>query len=87
MNRPPGRSQTVRLCATIRRPAGKPATTHLHTLQAFTIKLATLATEDLLQLIRRMMTEEIFNDCFDAAVDEACRRDENLAVTIDAMWP
>ena len=55
-------------------------------MQAFTAKLATLATEDLLQLIRRMITEEIFNDCFDAAVDEACSRDENLAVTIDAMW-
>jgi len=52
----------------------------------FTAKLATLATEDLLQLIRRMITEEIFNDCFDAAVDEACSRDENLAITIDAMW-
>ena len=52
-------------------------------MQAFTTKLA---TEDLLQLIRRMITEEIFNDCFDAAVDEACSRDESLAVTIDAMW-
>jgi hypothetical protein len=56
------------------------------TIAAFTAKVATLATEDLLQLIRRMMTEEIFNDCFDAAVDEACSRDENLAITIDAMW-
>ncbi len=56
------------------------------TIAAFTAKVATLATEDLLQLIRRMITEEIFNDCFDAAVDEACSRDENLAITIDAMW-
>lgn len=56
------------------------------TLATFTARLATLATEDLLQLIRRMITEEIFNDCFDAAVDEACSRDENLAVTIEAMW-
>ena len=55
-------------------------------MNAFTVKLATLATDDLLTLIRRMITEEIFNDCFDAAVNEACRRDENLAVTIDAMW-
>jgi hypothetical protein len=56
------------------------------TIASFTDKLATLATDDLLQLIRRMITEEIFNGCFDAAVDEACRRDENLAVTIEAMW-
>ncbi len=56
------------------------------TIATFTAKLATLATEDLLQLIRQMITEEIFNDCFDAAVDEACIRDENLAVTIDARW-
>jgi hypothetical protein len=56
------------------------------TMAAFTAKLATLATEDLLQLVRRMIIEEIFTDCFDAAVDEACRRDENLAVTIEAMW-
>jgi hypothetical protein len=55
-------------------------------MTAFSAKLPTLATEELLVLIRRMITEEIFNDCFDAAVDEACRRDENLAVTIDAMW-
>ena len=55
-------------------------------MNAFTAKLATLATEDLLELIRRMITEEIFNNCFDAAVDEACNRDENLAVTIEAMW-
>ncbi len=53
---------------------------------AFTAKLATLATDDLLVLIRRMITEEIFNGCFDAAVDEACSRDENLAITIEAMW-
>jgi len=56
------------------------------TIAAFTAKVATLATEDLLRLIRRMITEEIFNDCFDAAVDEACSRDENLAIAIDAMW-
>jgi len=56
------------------------------TLATFTTKLAALTTDDLLQLIRRMITEEIFNACFEAAVDEACRRDENLAVTIDAMW-
>ena len=56
------------------------------TLTTFTAKVAALATEDLLQLIRRMITEEIFNDCFDAAVDEVCSRDENLAVTIDAMF-
>ena len=56
------------------------------TLAAFTAKIAALATDDLLELIRRMMTEEIFNACFEAAVNEACRRDENLAVTIDAMW-
>lgn len=55
-------------------------------MEAFISKLATLATDDLLTLIRRMITEEIFNDCFDAAVDEACNRDENLAVTIEAMW-
>jgi hypothetical protein len=56
-------------------------------MNAFIAKMRTLNTDDLLTLIRRMMIEEIFNDCFNAAVDEACRRDENLAVTIDAMWP
>ncbi len=56
-------------------------------LAAFTSKLTTLATEDLLELIRQMMIEEIFNDCFDVAVNEACKRDENLAFTIEAMWP
>ena len=55
-------------------------------MNTFIAKIQALNTDDLLTLIRRMMAEEIFNDCFNAAVDEACRRDENLAVTIDAMW-
>lgn len=55
------------------------------TLAAFTAKIACLGTEDLIQLISRMIDDGIFNACFDAAVDEACRRDESLAVTIDAM--
>lgn len=56
------------------------------TLAAFTAKISCLGTDDLIQLIGRMIDEEIFNACFDAAVDEACRRDESLAVTIDAMF-
>jgi hypothetical protein len=55
-------------------------------LATFTAKLTTLATADLLELIRRMIAEEIFNPCFDAAVNEACNRDADLAFKIEAMW-
>ena len=52
----------------------------------FTAKLATLSTADLLVLIRQLISEEVFNACFDAAVNEACNRDADLAFTIEAMW-
>ena len=55
-------------------------------MQAFTSKLATLSNQDLLELIRQMISQEIFNDCFDAAVNAACDRDPDLAFTIEAMW-
>jgi len=55
-------------------------------LATFTAKLATLSTADLLDLIRQLISEEVFNACFDAAVDEACNRDADLAFTIEAMW-
>jgi hypothetical protein len=55
-------------------------------MQAFTAKLATLSTQDLLELIRRMISKEVFNDCFDAAVNAACDRDPDLAFTIESMW-
>jgi len=67
---------------------GTPSTTSqpAMTLAAFTAKIAPLSTDDLIQLISRMIDEGIFNACFDAAVDEACHRDESLAVAIDAMF-
>ena len=55
-------------------------------LATFTAKLATLTTADLLELIRQLIAEEVFNACFDAALDEACNRDADLAFTIEAMW-
>jgi len=66
---------------------GTPSTTTTAmTLAAFAAKIAPLSTDDLIQLISRMIDEGIFNACFDAAVDEACHRDESLAVAIDAMF-
>ena len=85
MNWSPGGRLTRNGCVTVSTSEAR-ASTASRQMNAFTAKLATLATEDLLELIRRMITEEIFNNCFDAAVDEACNRDENLAVTIEAMW-
>lgn len=55
-------------------------------LATFTAKAATLETPDLLELIRQMIAEEIFNQCFDAAVGLACDRDPDLAFEIEAMW-
>jgi len=54
-------------------------------LAAFTAKLANLTTADLLELIRQLIAEEVFNACFEAALDEACNRDPDLAFTIEAM--
>lgn len=54
-------------------------------LTAFTAKLTTLATDDLLELIRQLIAEEVFNSCFEAALDEACNRDPDLAFTIENM--
>ena len=54
-------------------------------LATFTAKLATLSTADLLELIRQLISEEVFNACFDAALDEACNRDADLAFTIESM--
>jgi hypothetical protein len=54
-------------------------------LATFTAKLTNLATADLLELIRQLIAEEVFNACFDACIDEACNRDADLAFTIEAM--
>ena len=54
-------------------------------LSTFTVKLTTLATADLLELIHQLIAEEVFNACFDAALDEVCNRDPDLAFTIEAM--
>jgi hypothetical protein len=54
-------------------------------LTAFTAKLTTLATDDLLELIRQLIAEQVFNACFEAALDEACNRDPDLAFTIENM--
>ena len=54
-------------------------------LSTFTAKLTTLATADLLELIHQLIAEEVFNACFDAALDEVCNRDPDLAFTIEAM--
>ncbi len=54
-------------------------------ITAFTAKLTTLATDDLLELIRQLIAEQVFNACFEAALDEACNRDPDLAFTIENM--
>mgnify|MGYP006269028377 CR=1 FL=1 len=54
-------------------------------LSTFTAKLTTLATADLLELIRQLIAEEVFNACFEACIDEACNRDPDLAFTIETM--
>lgn len=54
-------------------------------LGTFTSKLTTLATADLLELIRQLIAEEVFNACFEACIDEACKRDPDLAFEIEAM--
>jgi hypothetical protein len=54
-------------------------------LATFTAQLATLNTADLLELIRGLIAQEIYNACLDAAIDEACNRDADLAFTIEQM--
>ena len=54
-------------------------------LATFTAQLATLETADLLEVIRGLIAEEVYNSCLDAAIDEACNRDADLAFTIEQM--
>ena len=54
-------------------------------LATFTAQLATLNTADLLEVIRGLIAQDIYNACLDAAIDEACNRDADLAFTIEQM--
>jgi hypothetical protein len=54
-------------------------------LTTFKDEIAAISTESLLSLISGLIANEIFNACFDAALDEACKRDPDLAFTIEAM--
>jgi hypothetical protein len=54
-------------------------------LATFTAQLATLNTADLLEVIRGLIAQKIYNACLDAAIDEACNRDADLAFTIEQM--
>ena len=56
-----------------------------NTLSTFQSKVSTLSTDSLLTLIQGLIDEEVFNQCFDIAVDEACNRNPDLAFQIEQM--